>query len=228
MRRLLGNITALDLPATIIFDYPTIDSLISYLHQRLTIEHTAKLEQARALADAASIVLSEPSAVVVKELVVVDHPIPAPNEQVALVINSNAPKLTKAGYFTVPSIRRLRTMTNEQLRNVPRFVIGRYGVGEVAFLYPVDLLGADLDAIVHISRGSVTVYPSSTRKPSPGYGLNQPSLITLKGIIPRGQKDYKSILAFKGKLLQACARMGGVFVHYDPDQGIWILKTECF
>lgn len=34
--------------------------------------------------------------------------------------------------------------------------------------------------------------------------------------------------AFRGKLLDAAARMGGVHVHYDPDEGVWILKVDRF
>lgn len=35
----------------------------------------------------------------------------------------------------MPSIERLACMSDEQLRAVPCFVVGRSGVGEVAFLY---------------------------------------------------------------------------------------------
>ena len=35
-------------------------------------------------------------------------------------------------------------------------------------------------------------------------------------------------MAFKGVLLQACSRMGATFVHWDPDEGVWIAKVEQF
>lgn len=51
-------------------------------------------------------------------------------------VNKNAPTLTLPEYFTVPSIRQLARATDEQLKAVPRFVIGRKDLGEVAFFKP--------------------------------------------------------------------------------------------
>lgn len=76
-------------------------------------------------------------------------------------LNPRAPTLTRPGYYTVPSMRRLRRMTDAELRAVPRLVVGRQGVGEIAFLYPVDLLGVDLDAAVALERGRFALYPQT-------------------------------------------------------------------
>jgi len=51
-------------------------------------------------------------------------------------INKHAPQLTLPGYYTIPSMRRLQRLSDTGLRDVPQFLIGRDGVGEISFLYP--------------------------------------------------------------------------------------------
>lgn len=83
---------------------------------------------------------------------------------------------------------------------VPRLVIGREDVGELAFLYPVDLLDLDLDGIVVLERGRFMLYPppllargqGAAAKPPPGSGLNQPAIITLRRMAVREPNDRKS------------------------------------
>lgn len=66
-----------------------------------------------------------------------DHEQPNTRPRLAVgTINPHAPTLTRLGYFTVPSLRRLQRLSDAELRAVPRFVVGREGVGEVSFLYP--------------------------------------------------------------------------------------------
>ena len=144
-------------------------------------------------------------------------------------MHADSPKLTKSGYFTVPSIRRLQRMRSEELAAVPRFVIGRAGVGEVAFLYPVDLRGADLDKVVVIERGRISVYPPGGPRATPGAGLNQPALLTYKKIFPKAARPLRGQrAALKAALLQACVRMGATFVHYDDEEGVWMTKADVF
>jgi hypothetical protein len=124
-------------------------------------------------------------------------------------------------------------MTDAELAAVPRFVIGRRGVGEIAFLYPVDLVGADLDAAVVLERGRAALYPAATgadarRRPAVGAGLNQPALVTFRSVRVRDPNDRRLVDAFKGRLLQAAARLGATHVHYDPDGGVWIIKLDRF
>ena len=61
-------------------------------------------------------------------------------------------------------------------------MVGERGVGEVAFIHTVDLLGLDLDSIVRFTRGRVLLYGSADgpRLPLPGRGLNVPALVTLR------------------------------------------------
>ena len=39
------------------------------------------------------------------------------------LINSNAPTLTREGYFTMPPLKRLQRMTDDELAAVDRFVV---------------------------------------------------------------------------------------------------------
>ena len=111
----------------------------------------------------------------------------------------------------------------------------------------------DLDAAVLIERGRMQLYPAAAaaaRRPAvpasklhgraggagqqqrvmppPGQGLNQPALLTFRRMALRARSgsDWRAVEAFRGRLLEASARLGGVFVHYDPDEGVWMLKVD--
>ena len=133
--------------------------------------------------------------------------------------NPRAPVLTKPGYFTRPSLKRLQRMRSRQLQAchpfspgiltspppmskqhdrrsarqlgadrgsrmqaVEGFVVGERGVGEAAFIGAVNVLGLDLDSIVHFGRGRVQVYGllQGPRRPPSGEGLNVPALLTFR------------------------------------------------
>ena len=61
-------------------------------------------------------------------------------------------------------------------------MVGERGVGEAAFIGAVDVLGVDLDSIVHFGRGRAQVYGLSQgpRRPPLGEGLNVPALLTFR------------------------------------------------
>lgn len=40
--------------------------------------------------------------------------------------------------------------------------------------------------------------------------------------------DPKLVAAFKKRLQEASERMGGVFVHYDPQEAVWMLKLDAW
>lgn len=90
----------------------------------------------------------------------------------------------------------------------------------------------DLDAVVSIERGRISLYPEPTSGsgdrmlPPPGQGLNQPALLTFRRMAVRRPDDKSSVEAFKSKLMEASTRMHGIFVHYDPLQGVWLLKLD--
>jgi acyl carrier protein/aryl carrier-like protein len=222
----------IDIPASLAIDYPTIESMAAYISHELE-QRTVVLKQAAAVA--ATVAAEQARIENMEENTNNNNSDNILSSRMLLlpsatgVISPLAPKLSKAGYFAVPSILRLQRMSEEELKQVSRFVIGRQGYGEIAFLYPVDLRNANLDEIVQIGKGSITLYGGNkTKTPLPGEGLNQPALLTFKRIFPRTKSSKGSIMAFKGVLLQACSRMGATFVHWDPDEGVWIAKTDQF
>lgn len=73
---------------------------------------------------------------------------------------------------------------------------------------------------------AIAAPPKVTVRPPPGEGLNQPALLTFHRMSLRQPADRRAVAAFRGRLLEAAARMGGVFVHYDPDEGVWMLKLD--
>ena len=99
----------------------------------------------------------------------------------------------------------------------------------------VDLLGMDLDSAVSIERGRISIYPhrsgaaaakGTSLLPAAGEGLNQPGLLTFRRMAVRNPNDRRGVEAFRSKLLEASARMNGVFVHFDPEQGVWLMKLD--
>lgn len=231
----LERATRVHLPPTLVFDYPTMDAIVDYLRQKLA---TSRPNQKDKSVDELEYDLKEPkhagevddhdpAGSVLPLMLMAQAQQLAGEPSIIVAVTPEAPKLSKHDYFTVPSIRRLQRMSAKELSQVPRFVIGRAGVGEIAFLYPVDLRGAELDSIVSIKHGNISVYPSNPV--SPGAGLNQPALLTFKKIFPRGGKSSRTQrAAFTAVLLRACVRIGATFVHYDEDEGVWIVKTDAF
>jgi hypothetical protein len=120
-------------------------------------------------------------------------------------------------------------LTQCNMQAVERLVIGRKDAGEVAFIDAVDLRNVDLDSIVDIDKGRIQVYglPGGSPRPAPGSGLNRPALLTFRRMHVK-QKDAKSLARFRAKLVDHAARMGGIFVHYDPDAGNWLMKVDHF
>lgn len=41
-------------------------------------------------------------------------------------------------------------------------------------------------------------------------------------------KDAATVAKFSAKLSDHAAKIGGVFVHYDPDSATWVMKVNHF
>lgn len=41
-------------------------------------------------------------------------------------------------------------------------------------------------------------------------------------------KDAATVTKFSAKLVEHAAKIGGVFVHYDPESATWIMKVNHF
>ena len=90
------------------------------------------------------------------------------------------------------------------------------------------LLGAPVARSARPAAAVAAAPPPKPRRPPPGEGLNQPALLTFRRMALRQPADRRTVEAFRGRLLEAAARMGGVFVHYDPEQGVWLLKLDAW
>ncbi|KAL6777466.1 NUP189 [Auxenochlorella protothecoides x Auxenochlorella symbiontica] len=147
------------------------------------------------------------------------------------------PRLTRPDYYTVPSLAELAAAARSDpaaAAAVPEFVIGRRGLGSVAWLEPVDVRGLDLDDVITISRGGVEVYLEGPAKPPVGAGLNRPAEVTMLKIFKTdkatGQPvtNAAAVESFTRKLKRVTAEQGAQFVSYDPRTGTWRFTVEHF
>ena len=140
-------------------------------------------------------------------------------------------------YYMKPSREQLRKLSQDKLRKVSGFEVGRERCGHVVFDQPVDLTTVDLDNlydnIVVINLRSVTVYPQTAQKPPLGRGLNVPSTITLQNSWPR-QRDRKTPSYEKSgpRFAKHIDRLRKVedteFVKYDKETGEWVFRVPHF
>ena len=110
-----------------------------------------------------------------------------------------SPAAVAAGYYTYPPAAALARASDATLASLPRFVIGRTSIGEIAWLRPVDVRGVDVQASVTLEHGRVAVDRST---PS----LNAPALVTFFNMLP---PDAASAAAFEARLRRATERAGG-------------------
>ncbi|NXX97999.1 NUP98 protein, partial [Centropus bengalensis] len=145
--------------------------------------------------------------------------------------------LTRAGYYTIPSMEELMRLTND--RNeciVTDFTIGRKGYGSIYFEGEVNLTNLNLDEIVHIRRKEVIVYPDDERKPPIGEGLNRRAEVTLDGVWPTDKTSRCLIksperlaeMNYEGRLESVSRKQGARFKEYRPETGSWVFKVAHF
>ncbi|NXB27054.1 NUP98 protein, partial [Rhagologus leucostigma] len=145
--------------------------------------------------------------------------------------------LTRAGYYTIPSLEELARLTND--RNeciVTDFTIGRRGYGSIYFEGEINLTNLNLDEIVHIRRKEVIVYPDDERKPPIGEGLNRRAEVTLDGVWPTDKTSRCLIksperlaeMNYEGRLEAVSRKQGARFKEYRPETGSWVFKVAHF
>lgn len=146
-------------------------------------------------------------------------------------------KLTRPGYYTIPSLEKLVDYIREDGSCVvPDFTIGRKGYGNVYFGEPMDVAGLDLDDLVHFRHKEVIIYPDDENKPPVGTGLNRKAQITLDQVWPHDKTLHEPIkdrerldaMNFEGKLRAVCDKHDTRFVEYRPDTGSWVFKVDHF
>ena len=158
-----------------------------------------------------------------------------PNLEVQEILESKAaPVLSKSGYFTVPPLRDLRTMSEERLSQVQGFEVHREGFGSIVWEESVDLRHVNLDEIVQIDRNYVSVYEarpdsssaSNSGAPAVGTGLNCPAVVTLVNVKPKqqramGEPTQEEIEKFTRKIEKATRRCGAKLLGYSAPKGEW-------
>uniref|UniRef100_A0A8D2MMP2 Nuclear pore complex protein Nup98-Nup96 n=1 Tax=Zonotrichia albicollis TaxID=44394 RepID=A0A8D2MMP2_ZONAL len=145
--------------------------------------------------------------------------------------------LTRAGYYTIPTLEELARLTNDRKECiVTDFTIGRTGYGSIYFEGEVNLTNLNLDEIVHIRRKEVIVYPDDEKKPPIGEGLNRRAEVTLDGVWPTDKTSRCLIksperlaeMDYEGRLEAVSRRQGARFKEYRPETGSWVFKVAHF
>lgn len=126
--------------------------------------------------------------------------------------NMNIPKLTKEGYYTIPA---LESLDNDELMNVKNFTICRKNIGRIQFPGYTNIQRLNLDEIVNIEKGKVTLYPDEKLKPKRGLELNKQVIVTMLNIRSNRLTEDEFIQKLKDYKY-------GKFVHYDKESCEWI------
>jgi len=127
------------------------------------------------------------------------------------------PSLNRDEYYTVPSLHELQAMPVAALKKVSGFRVGRAGFGEVRWLGETDVTGLDLDDIVSIEHGDVSVYRGQIERPEVGEKLNKPAVLVLEQILP---PDGISAEDFAEELNRMLESAGASSVDYNAVSGI--------
>lgn len=143
----------------------------------------------------------------------------------------------KEGYYLSPTVEALQGMTQDELKHVEKFTVGRRGYGEVKFDVPVDLSKIDphdiMGKLVVIAEKRVIVYPDEVEKAPQGTGLNVPATVRLEKCFSTDKDTKKPITdpehpRFKLFIERLRARPGVEFIDYDIESGTWTFHVESF
>ena len=140
------------------------------------------------------------------------------------------------GYFTIPSFKELSSYEPEKLISVKNFTVGKNGIGQVEFVYPVDLTTIPLSSIgdlIVFEKKQCVVYPDVSTKPKVGEGFNVPAIISLEGCYP-STKDRKGIITDPKHpaVVRHINKLKSVpntqYLGYEANTGTWKFKVEHF
>ncbi|XP_077361067.1 nuclear pore complex protein Nup98-Nup96 [Festucalex cinctus] len=146
--------------------------------------------------------------------------------------------LKRIGYYTIPSMDELANMVDDigGKCEVEGFTVGRKGYGSIFFPGSTNVMGLDLDQIVHFRRKEVIVYPGDMNKPAEGEGLNRRAEVTLEGVWPNDKTSCTEIrsperladMNYEGRLEKAARKQGARFLEYRPETGSWVFEVTHF
>ncbi|KAJ1446866.1 hypothetical protein M885DRAFT_501893 [Pelagophyceae sp. CCMP2097] len=147
--------------------------------------------------------------------------------------NPNAPRLTKVGFTTEPSMAVLERLSDDELAAVSCFAVAREGRGRIEWVGRVDVRGVDLDADVRICERDgppeVEVYDDAKReKPPVGAKLNRTATITLEHIGPPAGASEADKEKWTKKIAKTTKKIGADLVAYDADERVWSFRTSHF
>jgi nuclear pore complex protein Nup98-Nup96 len=125
-------------------------------------------------------------------------------------------------------------MTEAELASVSNFSVSRPSEGRVEWIGSVDVRGADLDRIVHISRGDISVYSADEAdgtKPPEGTKLNRPAVLTFANVFPDagpGPWSEEDFARLRRKLVKSAKKTDSTFLSYDENLGEWKIQVKHF
>lgn len=167
----------------------------------------------------------------VEEIVVVEQPAARKKPPPQLLLQ--LPKLTKKGYYMIPSLEELAS-GKVDMTAVLNFTVGRENFGSIQWPGRTNIRGLDLDRIVHIGKKEVDVYPDKEfpdhQKPRIGDELNKPAIISLIGVWPNNQQtsDQAKIDALITRLKKKATAWNSTFINYDSGSGEWMFRVNDF
>jgi hypothetical protein len=135
---------------------------------------------------------------------------------------NHVPILTRADYFTRPSIKDMALMTVEQLLRIDNFQIERQDVGSIQWPGITDVRGLNLDELVSIDHGAVEVYQDD--RPPVGNALNKGAVISLR--VNRQAASDEEANMLQKRIRHLTEKSGHTFISYDLNT--WIFSVRSF
>ena len=150
------------------------------------------------------------------------------SSKTGLVALDALPVLQRSSYTVVPSLLEMARMSEQELSQVTDFRIENEH-GSITFTGNTDLRGLDLDELVEITRGAVTVYPPHVEdrggKPPVGQGLNKKAIIRLKNCV-KPRKDFESYRQRVKNFTET--KLNGKLLELNPEAGEWVFMVKNF
>lgn len=133
------------------------------------------------------------------------------------------------GLHVSPDITRLDA---QALTHITELSVSRPEVGSITFHGVTDCADMDLEALVHLEKGEVLVYPVPGSKPPVGQGLNKRATVTMFQCWPPNGRGYledtKAQERYRWKIQQMTEEKSAKFIDYDCNTGVWTFQVDHF
>ncbi|KAF0382647.1 Nuclear pore complex protein Nup98-Nup96 [Gigaspora margarita] len=141
-------------------------------------------------------------------------------------------------YYSTPTIKDLKEMSPEQLKEVSGFQVGRKGYGAIEYPDQVDLSDVKpiediLGKIIKFESQHCTVYGTEYNKPPPGQGLNKPAIISLTNCWALDKSNRQPVTdpedpRYQQRIDRLKRVEGTKFITFIPSTGTWVFQVEHF